>query len=199
MRQSKVGRPSEGVYSETGSTQTTPSPAQRNSLSPGNELPPMHMHGYIPNSSIPPHLRSDFQQPSPRASPSAPSPTLSTYSAVQHARPSATSHPSGYGPPQPLEPPAHSDHRPNSVTGSPHMTSVGWASPTLNSVPSPGSAPASAPEYTYPEPPGQPYSSNGVPSHMYYPSSTIRRPQSTEPENYGMKSKVGSDSWSTPV
>ncbi|KAL1958177.1 hypothetical protein VTO42DRAFT_5032 [Malbranchea cinnamomea] len=199
LRQSKerLVRPSEGIYSETGSTHSTPSPAQRNSLSPGNELPPMHLHGYIGNSSIPPHLRTDFQQASPRASPSAPSPTLSTYSAVQHPRPSATSHPSAYGPPQPLEPPAHSDHRPSSVAGSPHLTSASWASPTLNSVPSPGSATASAPEYTYPEPSGQQYA-GGMPPHMYFPSSTIRRPQSTEPENYGLKSK-SSDSWSTPA
>ena len=189
------------MYSETGSTQSTPSPAQRTSLSPGNELPPMHLHRsvsdyYMGNGSIPPHLRGDFQQASPRASPSATSPSLSTFSTAPHPRPSMTSHPSGYGPPQPLEPPAHSDPRPNSVTGSPHITSMGWASPIPHSIPSPGSG--SATEYTYPEPSVPPYA-GGVPHHMYFPNSTIRRPQSTEPENYEMKPKINGDSWSTPV
>lgn len=146
---------------------------------------------YLGNSSIPPHLRGDFQQASPRASPSAPSPTLTSLSgSANHGRPSLTSHP-GYCPPQPLEPPANSDPRPNSVAGSPHMTSVGWASPTLNSIPSPGSAP----DYTYPEPSGQQYS-GGMPPHMYLPGSAMRRPQSTEPEHYDIKPKI-TDSWST--
>ncbi|KAK2796570.1 hypothetical protein FQN50_009515 [Emmonsiellopsis sp. PD_5] len=203
LRQNKerIGRPSDGIYSEAGSMHSTPSPGQRNSLSPGNELPPMHLPRqmgdyYMGNTSLPPHLRGDFQQASPRASPSAPSPTLSTYSSAPHTRPSLTSHPSGYGPPQPLEPPANSDPRPNSVAGSPHITSMGWASPTLNSIGSPGSA--SATEYAYPEPSAPPYSS-GMPSHMYFPNSTIRRPQSTEPENYELKPKINGDSWTTPV
>ncbi|PGH11606.1 hypothetical protein AJ79_04746 [Helicocarpus griseus UAMH5409] len=202
LRQNKerVARPLDGMYSEAGSSQSTPSPGQRNSISPGNELPPMHLHRqmgdyYMNNTSIPPHLRGDFQQASPRASPSAPSPPLS-YSSAPHARPSLTSHPSNYGPPQPLEPPANSDPRPNSVAGSPHITSMGWASPTLNSIGSPGSA--SATEYSYPEPSGPPYSSQ-MPPHMYFPNSTIRRPQSTEPENYELKPKLNGDSWTTPV
>ncbi|PGH27304.1 hypothetical protein AJ80_01014 [Polytolypa hystricis UAMH7299] len=201
LRQNKerIGRPTDSVYSETGSTHTTPSPAQRNSLSPGTELPPMHLHRpandyYTGNSSLPPHLRGDFQQASPRASPSAPSPPLSAYGGAHHSRPSMTSHPSGYGPPQPLEPPANSDPRPNSVTGSPHMTSMSWASPTLHSIGSPGSA--SVTDYAYPEPGPPPYSSSVAP-HMYFPNSTIRRPQSTEPEHYELKPKVNGDSWST--
>ncbi|PGH01832.1 hypothetical protein GX51_05012 [Blastomyces parvus] len=204
LRQNKerVIRPPDGIYSETGSTHSTPSPGQRHSLSPGNELPPMNLHRQMGdyymgnNTSIPPHLRGDFQQASPRASPSTSSPPLSTYNTVPHARPSLTSHPSGYGPPQPLEPPANSDPRPNSVSGSPHISSMGWASPTLNSIGSPGSA--SATEYSYPEPSVPPYSAH-MPPHMYFPNSTIRRPQSTEPENYEMKPKLNGDSWTTPV
>ncbi|EEP75748.1 gastrula zinc finger protein XLCGF7.1 [Uncinocarpus reesii 1704] len=192
LRQGKVVRPGDGVYSETASTHGTASPAQRSSPSPRHELPPLHAHRqmgdyFMGNSSLPPHLRGDFQQASPRASPSAPSPTLSTFSTSHPARPSLTSHPTGYGPPQPLEPPPNGGSRPGSVTGSPHMTTVGWASPSLNSIPSPGSI--SAPEYTYPEPSGPPFA-GGVPAHMYYPNSTIRRPQSTEPENYELKPKM---------
>ncbi|WEW57641.1 hypothetical protein PRK78_003108 [Emydomyces testavorans] len=192
LRQGKLVRPGDGIYSEPASTHGTPSPAQRNSLSPRHELPPLHSHRqmgdyFMGNSSLPPHLRGDFQQASPRASPSAPSPTLSNFSTTLHPRPSLTSHPSGYGPPQPLEPSPNSGSRPSSVTGSPHMTAIGWASPSLSSIPSPGSI--SAPEYTYAEPSGPPFT-GGVPAHMYYPNSTIRRPQSTEPENYELKPKL---------
>ncbi|KAF3481306.1 zinc finger protein 58 [Arthroderma uncinatum] len=194
LRHSKdrVGRPSE--YSETGSAHSTPSPAQRPSLSPGNELPPLNLSRpsgdyYMGHTSLPPHLRTDFQQPSPRASPTAPSPTLTSLSGPPsyHNRPSLTSHPSGYGPPQPLEPPANSDPRPNSVAGSPHLSSVGWASPTLSSMPSPSSA--SAPEYTYPEPSSHQYP-GGITPHMFFSSQGMRRPQSSEPENYDMKPKL---------
>ncbi|EEH20840.1 hypothetical protein PABG_03071 [Paracoccidioides brasiliensis Pb03] len=203
LRQNKerAVRPPDGMYSEAGSTQSTPSPGQRHSLSPGNELPPMYLPRqmsdyYMGNTPIPAHLRGDFQQASPRASPSTSSPPLSTYSSVPHARPSMTSHPSGYGPPQPVEPPANSDPRPNSVAGSPHITSMGWASPTLHSIGSPDSA--SATEYSYPEPSAPSYPSQ-IPPHMYFPNSTIRRPQSTEPENYEPKPKLNGDSWTTPV
>ncbi|KAL1984071.1 hypothetical protein VTN96DRAFT_9571 [Rasamsonia emersonii] len=201
LRQNKErsARPSEGVYSETASTQSTPSPAQQVPMSLGSELPPLNVlrpngEYYVPNGSIPPHVRGDFQQASPRASPTATSPSLSSYGSAPHARPSMTSHPSGYGPPQPLEPPANNDHRPNSVNGSPHMTNMGWASPSHGSIPSPGSAH----DYSYPEPNGPAYS-GAMPPHMYFPNSTIRRPGSTEPENYEMKPRVGDNSWTTTV
>ncbi|KAJ9292948.1 transcriptional regulator family: C2H2 zinc finger [Paecilomyces variotii] len=199
LRQNKErsGR-SDGVYSETASAHSTPSPAQA-SMSPGSELPPLNMHRpvgdyYMPNGSIPPHVRGDFQQASPRASPTATSPSLSSFSSAPHTRPSMTSHPSGYAPPQPLEPPANNDHRPNSVNGSPHMTSLGWASPSHGSMPSPGSAT----DYAYPEPSGPAYPGS-MPPHMYFPNSTIRRPTSTEPDNYEMKPRIGENAWSTPV
>jgi hypothetical protein len=96
-------------------------------MSPGGDLPPLTMHRsagdyYMGSGPIPPHVRGDFSQGSPRASPTATSPSLSSFGSVPHTRPSMTSNP--YGPPQPLEPPANSDHRPNSVSGSPHMTSL---------------------------------------------------------------------------
>lgn len=201
LRQNKerTAWPSEGVYSETASSQSTPSPAQQVPMSLGSELPPLNVlrpngEYYMPNGSIPPHVRGDFQQASPRASPTATSPSLSSYGSAPHARPSMTSHPSGYGPPQPLEPPANNDHRPNSVNGSPHMTNMGWASPSHGSIPSPGSAH----DYSYPEPNGPAYS-GAMPPHMYFPNSTIRRPGSTEPENYEMKPRVGDNSWTTTV
>lgn len=197
LRQNKDrGRPGEGMFSEHGSIHSTPSPGQHPSMSPGGELPPLNMHRsagdyYMGTGPIPPHVRGDFPQGSPRASPTATSPSLSSYGSAPHVRPSMTSHP--YAPPQPLEPPATSDHRPNSVNGSPHMTSLGWASPSHGSMPSPGSAN----DFTYPEPSGPAYPTS-MPPHMYFPNSTIRRPTSTEPDNYDMKSR-GDHSWSTAV
>ncbi|KAL4936788.1 hypothetical protein BDV06DRAFT_85843 [Aspergillus oleicola] len=190
--------PGDGMFSEHGSVHSTPSPAHH-PISPGGDLPPLVIprssgEYYMGNGSIPPHVRGEFQQPSPRASPTATSPSLSSFSSAPLVRPSMTSHPSGYAPPQPLEPPANKDHRPNSVGGSPHMSSLGWASPSHSNIPSP----VSAPDFGYPDPSGPSYPGS-VPPHMYFPNSTIRRPASTEPENYELRPKLGDPAWSTPV
>lgn len=187
------------MFSEHDSIHSTPSPAHHPTISPAGDLPPLHMPRsvsdyYGGSGSIPPHVRGDFSQPSPRASPTATSPSLSSFGSAPPVRPSMTSHPSGYGPPQPLEPPANNDHRPNSVSGSPHMTSLGWASPSHTSIPSPGSAH----DFTYPEPSGPAYPSS-MPPHMYFPNSTIRRPTSTEPDNYEMRPRLAESAWSTAV
>ncbi|KAH1307276.1 hypothetical protein KXV68_009687 [Aspergillus fumigatus] len=202
LRQNKerVRAPGDGGFSEHASVHSTPSPAHHPvSIPPPGDLPPLNMPRsagdyYMGNGSIPPHVRGDFSQASPRSSPTATSPSLSSFSGAPHQRPSMTSHPSGYAPPQPLEPPANSDHRPNSVSGSPHMTSLGWASPSHGSIPSPGSVN----DFNYPEPSGPAYPSS-MPPHMYFPNSTIRRPTSTEPENYELKPRLGDNGWSTPV
>ena len=185
----KSSRRSDGGYSETGSAHSTPSPSQRpTSMSPSNELPPLPNLHYLANGSIPPHVRGDFQQPSPRSSPGVTSPSMSNYGASHH-RPSLTSHPSGYGPPQPLEPPANNDHRAGSAGGSPHMTALGWGSPNHPGIPSPGPVE----NFAYPEP------TYGGGHPLYYPGSNIRRPQSTEPENYEMKPRISGEGWSMPV
>lgn len=201
LRQNKerVRMPGDGMFPENASIQSTPSPAQAATISPGGELPPLTMHRsagdyYMGSGPIPPHIRGDFSQGSPRVSPTATSPSLSSFGNAPLPRPSMTSHPTGYGPPQPLEPPANNDHRPNSVSGSPHMTSLGWASPSHGSIPSPGSAN----DLTYPEPNAPAYPTS-MPPHMYFPNSTIRRPTSTEPENYDMRHKMGDNAWATPV
>ncbi|PLB54950.1 putative C2H2 finger domain protein [Aspergillus steynii IBT 23096] len=199
LRQNKErARVGDGMFSEHGSVSvhSTPSPAHH-PISPAGDLPPLNMSRpdyYMGSGPIPPHVRGDFSQASPRASPTATSPSLSSFSSAPLPRPSMTSHPSGYAPPQPLEPPANNDHRPNSVSGSPHMSNLGWASPSHGSIPSPGSAN----DFAYPEPNGPAYASS-MPPHMYFPNSTIRRPTSTEPENYEMKPKLGEHSWTTPV
>lgn len=126
------------------------------------------------NSSLPGHLRGEYQLPN------QPPPTTASYS--NGMRP--TSHPTGYGPPSILEPPANMEQRQSgSANGSPHMGSVGWQSPS-NNMPSPSQSSG----YVYPDP--DPYGS-GV-AHMYYPNSNIRRPQSTEPE-YDIKPRMNNE------
>ena len=202
-----TNQPAAGAFSDTVSAHSTPSPSQRPvSMSPSNELPPLpNLHqrpselGYLqPNGSFPPHLRHDFQQQSPRSSPGMASVALAgSFNNIPQHRPSLTSHPPGYGPPQPLEPPANTDHRSNgSAVGSPHLSGIGWASPSHANLPSPSAIDA----YSYPDP-----TYGGAP--LYYPGSNIRRPQSTEPDQYETKSRnhhsnlnnnlpVGAD-WST--
>ncbi|KAH8599955.1 hypothetical protein B0O99DRAFT_590378 [Bisporella sp. PMI_857] len=177
-------------YSNNGSPISTPSPGQRNlSASPNSDLAPMNQMRhpdypppYMSNSSLPGHLRNDYHMQS-----QAP-PTTAAYS--NGMRP--TSHPTGYGPPSILEPPAHMEQRQQSgsAAGSPHMGSVGWQSPSHNNMPSP----AQSNGYVYPEP--DPY--GGV-NQMYYPNSNIRRPQSTEPDGYEVKPRMNQqpEMWTT--
>lgn len=185
-----------GTYSETVSAQSTPSIGPRHmSMSPASEIPHMPAlnrqssdFSYLPPGSLPPHMRPDLQsQPSPRSSPSAPSPPLSSFGSNPH-RPSLTSHPSVYGPPPILEPPTHHEQRqPASGGSSPHLSSVGWHSP---SHPGMGSPSHHGEPYMYPEPP------YGPPApHLYYPSSNLRRPQSTEPDQYDTKPRIVGEVW----
>jgi len=155
---------------------TTPSPGQRPmSLSPGAELAGINNMQYLSNS-IPPHLRGDVHVGSP-------SPTASSgYN--NGMRP--TSHPTGYAPPQTLEPSIEQTQQgPGSATGSPHIGSVGWASP--GPVGSPTQSPNGS-GYVYPDPEGYP---SGTPiAQMFYNSAaTIRRPGSAEPGNPSFDAK----------
>ena len=159
----------------------TTSPGDRTlSVSPGAGLPPLinmkrsdSDHGFLPQPSLPPHMRNDYSQSqySPRSTPQLSGPSLATFTSNPQSKPSPTSHPNAYGPPQPLEPPAN-----GTVSGSasPHMGSLGWGSPN------PGTLPSPLPHYDYPD------SGFGGPT-LYYPGSSIRRPQSTEPEDYGIR------------
>ncbi|KAL6717542.1 hypothetical protein ACLMJK_005457 [Lecanora helva] len=192
-------------------TTRTPSPGERHdSLSPNTDVPQMpflnrqsgHMN-YAPhneplppfNDSLPPHLRAGLQQPSPRSSPSASSPSLSAFGGSNHFhRPSLTSHPIL----PVLEPPTYHDLRqPGSGSGSPHLGTPGWNSPVHQPVhqsglPSPGQCDSG---FSYPEPmfpTGQ---------HLYYPNSNMRRPQSTEPDQYELKPRLTSNGgvWATSM
>ena len=188
-------------------TTRTPSPGERpDSISPNSEVPQMPFLNRqissisysnaepLPpfNDSLPPHLRAGLQQPSPRSSPSASSPTLSAFGGSNYPhRPSLTSHPML----PVLEPPPYHDLRqPSSGSGSPHLSTPGWNSPVQPSgLPSPGQCDSG---FSYPEPL---YPTAG--QHLYYPSSNLRRPQSTEPEQYELKPRLPSSGsvWATSM
>ena len=187
-------------------TTRTPSPRERNgSLSPNGDVPHMpylnRQTGNMPygnneplapfNDSLPPHLRAGLQQPSPRSSPSASSPTLSAFGGNSYVhRPSLTSHPML----PVLEPPTYHDVRqPGSGNGSPHLSTPGWNSPVPPiGLPSPSHGENGFPFIEIPYPTGQ---------NFYYPNSNLRRPQSTEPDQYELKPRLPSNGgvWATSM
>ena len=179
-----------GTFSDTVSmasgTTRTPSPGERNlPLSPLSDVPHMpYLHrrtsntSYNSNDYLPHHMRAGLQQPSPRSSPSASSPSLSAYGGKHH-RPSLTSHPML----PVLEPPTFHDLRqPSSGNVSPHLSgSSGWQSPVHPSgLPSPGHNDG----FGYSDPPF------GFPQHLM---SNMRRPQSTEPDQYELRPRLPSN------
>lgn len=164
------------------SRHSTASPADRTlSVSPNTELPPTtngmqrqgSEYGYLgQNHSLPPHLRPDFQQNPTRQTPTMNGQPLHNFTSAPQQRPT-TARPQNFGPPQPMEPPASGT---GSGNASPHMNNLGW------NAQNPGNMPTSAAmdNYAYPDP--------GYGGHpIYYPGSNIRRPQSTEPEEYGIR------------
>jgi DNA-directed RNA polymerase subunit RPC12/RpoP len=164
-RQLTHARSESDHMSSRGSPLSTPSPAQRHmSMSPTIDL---GSHGlrhndfaYMTNNSIPVHLRGDLHSGSP------------TSTSSLNVRP--TSHPTGYGPPSILEPNVEPHMSgPGSACGSPHLSSVGWPSPTHAPSPTPSSS------YIYTESDYQHAHHMG----MYYGGGggQIRRPHSTEP------------------
>ena len=181
-------RPDGVAYSETGSTHSSP-PSERtlHSASPTNgEMPqagllPRHPSDlYVGSASLPPHLRADFGPNSPRSG--SQSPSFSSFG-LNTSRPSFTSHPNMYGPPT-LEPPTQTDQKSTgSASGSPHLSAIGWQSPSRGGMGSP--VPGSG--YVYPEPGYE------MPApHLYYPNSSQPRHQSTEPDQYEMKPRMSS-------
>jgi hypothetical protein len=160
--------------------------------SPNSELAPMsgmprhpaeYQYGNMNNSSLPTHLRGEYHVTN-----QAP-PTTATFS--NGMRP--TSHPTGYAPPPSiLEPPANMEQRQSgSASASPHMSHASWNSPSPN-MQSPPPA-----NFAYPDP--DPYGGQmGMnQQHMFYQNSNMRRPQSTEPDQYDMKPRMnsGNEMW----
>ena len=203
-----IGRPGRpprsegGEYSQHGSPLSTPSPGPRTmSLSPSAALPSIpHLHrhhsdySYMSTGSLPPHLRTDLRQSSPRSSPTAPAPLLALGGGGgRHTI--HTSHPISYGPPPTLEPPTNRDPRQaGSANGSPHMTTVGWQSPSQTGL----ASPSHADTYVYQDQFGPAALAS---THLYYPDSNLRRPPSTDPqvEGYELKHRIAGEVWTTSV
>lgn len=172
--------------SSHGSPMTTPSPSHRTmSMSPSLDMGAannMNRHPgdfqYLQQTgSLPPHLRG-VGSPNSTSSNGYNNNNNNNNSNPNNnnngMRP--TSHPNTYGPPQILEPNLEQHQSgPGSMGGSPHMTSLGWQSPSH--VPSPSQNGAG---YVYPEP--DTYSQNAAMNQMYYGAPPqMRRPHSTEP------------------
>ena len=184
------GRPDGTAYSETGSARSSP-PSERNTtsgsptngeLSQASLLPRQHGDFFVGSGSLPPHLRGDFTQThSPRSG--SQSPSLSGFG-LSSTRPSFTSHPNMYGPPPILEPPAQADQRSTgSANGSPHLSAIGWQSPTRGGM----GSPVPGGSYGYPE-----AYDMSTPS-LYYASGSQHRPQSTEPDQYELKPRISTN------
>ena len=163
-------------YSNAESPMSTPSPGQRDlTASPHSEAPSMASHrgndfSFVGNGPLAGHLRSEFSMSNQHSMSNAP------YS--NNIRP--TSHPVGYGPPSVLEPPTSSDRQSGSASASPHLSSVGWQSPSNMASPTGSNG------YAYPDTNAYGHAGNLV----YYPDSNIRRTQSSEPDDYGMKPRM---------
>ncbi|CZR65284.1 related to protein glass [Phialocephala subalpina] len=139
-------------YSNNGSPMSTPYPNQRNlsafpnsELAPRNGIPRPGECQYMNSSPLPGHLRGEYHVP----------PTVPTTASFSNGmRP--TFHLTGYSPPSILEPPANMKQRQlGSASGSPHMSSVGWQSPSQNT-----SSPSQSNGHVYPDP--DPYGSSAV-------------------------------------
>jgi hypothetical protein len=172
---SELGRAATDVSasntSNHGSPLSTPSPGQRTmSMSPsadmaamGNVPRPSNDYQYVANSSLPSHLRGDLHAGSPASTAS---------SGFNGMRP--TSHPTSYGgPPQTLEP-SIDQPGPGSASGSPHMGSLGWQSPSHAASPTHSN---SGNAYVYPDPDGYP---TGVGQLFYNTAAPLRRQGSAE-------------------
>ncbi|KAG8169845.1 hypothetical protein KVR01_000590 [Diaporthe batatas] len=162
--------------SNHGSPISTPSPAQRTmSMSPSSEMVGANgmQHGYVGNTSLPAHLRNDLHTGSPTSTTSA--------GFANNVRP--TSHPTAYGaaPPTTLEPSIENGQGPGSAAGSPHMSSVGWASPSHVAA-SPVHSNNGNGSYVYPDP-DQGYPSNpAAQGQLFYSAAMgLQRPGSAEP------------------
>lgn len=163
---------------QSSGTSTTPSAENQSSTNPDTETSAIPLQRQssdfqymMQNQSLPPHIRSEYGVPL-RHHPSMSTHSVQNYTGMPLIRPNITSNPTAFGPPQPLEPPANGTA---SGAASPHMTNLGWGSPN-NGLPSPNPMDFG----TYPDPVyGQ---------QMFFPGNGMRRPQSTEPEDWSLRS-----------
>lgn len=132
---------------------------------------------FAQNAGMPAHMRNEYSASLTRSASSMGNVHQANYTGIPPHRNTMTSHPTSYGPPQTLEPPTAGT---GSGGASPHLAGMGWASPNNGGLASPGGLDT----YAY----NDPTAAYGTQS-LYYPGSNIRRPQSTEPDDYGLRSR----------
>lgn len=169
----------DGYSDSRSSRNSTASLQDQPSISPNDEAHQLGLqrqsqdYNYMAhNNSLPPHMRSEYTLGMRHAQTVDAAPA--NYTSAPQPRTSITSNPTSYGPPQPLEPPANGTA---SDGASPHISAMGWGSPTHGNLPSPTAMDfANYPDPTYG---GQ---------QLYFPGNGMRRPQSTEPEDWSLRS-----------
>lgn len=130
----------------------------------------------MPQAQImPPHIRGDFHQGATRTPHPIHTGPMPSFGSTSQPGLQMNLHPSGFRPPQHVEQQSSA----NEGTHSPHMSGMGWT--TDNNTGMTNSTGMEA--YPYQDP--SPYNGHA----LYYPGSNIRRPQSTEPEDYGMRQR----------
>lgn len=163
--------------SNHGSPISTPSPAQRTmSMSPSAEMANA-AHQYTSNSSLPAHMRTDLHSSSPTTTTSAGFAT--SVRPTSHPHPHSTVY--APGPPPTLEPSIENGQGPGSAAGSPHMSSVGWASPSHVASPSHSNSGGNS-SYVYPDPDNSYPTNAAAQGQMFYTNAIgLQRPGSAEP------------------
>lgn len=158
-----------------------PPQLSRHSSDPRYVGPPQILnHG----NAIPPHMRTEYSlNPVNRHNQIRETPStayngvpIHNQQQLQLQRMIARSNPTSqsYCTPQPLEPPTTNGMAISS--DSPHLSALVWPSPN-GTLPSPSTLDYS----NYPEP--------GYNNHMYFANNNMRRPQSTEPEDWSLRSR----------
>lgn len=197
---STTGRSFDDNQSEAHSSRASSASLQESSTtSPAEDMPqfPPHLHRQSSNVhyvnhnhnhgiAIPPHMRNEYSMTINGRHNHIPATSSNTFTNMTPHNPhqlqmqrnsitsNPTSHSHSYGPPQPLEPPP-ANNTVSTTNDSPHLSAMAWPSPSA-ALPSPSAMDFSS----YPDP--------GYNTHMFYPASNnIRRPQSTEPEDWSLR------------
>ena len=169
----------DAAYSESRSA--TVSPHEGPQISPTDDLSQMPMHrpsqdfGYIPQTQVmPPRIRNDYSMA--MRQPNCGQHHLNARYMNVPQRPSITSNPVSYGPPQPLEPPTSGTA---SGGNSPHMGGIGWSPSSGGGLSSPGGLDFGS------------YSELGN-QQNFFSNNLVRRPQSTEPQDWSLRTSRNS-------
>ena len=168
-------------FSDVQSSRTSVTPPiedDTSALSPKATISQMNMQAsqnvnyFSHNQAVPLHMRHDYGLGMHQAPPLGSTPLSYTHRHL--SRPSITSNPASYMPPQPLEPPTNGS---TNSGGSPHLGSLSWATGLDGNLPSPTSQDFGG----YPDPAA--YGGQ----NMYYTGNSMRYSQHTEPDDWTLR------------